>query len=481
MKRVIAFIMVFALMIACTGGCNKAPAEDGAAVEEEAKTNENSLQVLFDMGITRSPVLSEGDRDESLEEFKAASEELGGPRDISFEFIFYQYQGRTSGENSSLRDAELTRVRTELMAGGGPDVFITACENICTSIFGRPLFKYPDQVMKRHTFLTLDSYIENARFMEWDKLTPVVMEAGRTEEGQQVLPLTYTLPVAVCRKKDLKWDHSRELTFYDMAGGQSPVPIFSANIRDAEDKTGQFSVIMDEDRMAGLFTKVADYSTETLAFSEEDLLKVMKTIHELESSDKEREDVPDFFYTGLGVGFNQRLDMDPGRYAGIKGNEALSLIPVYSADGGYGAFITSFAAINRNTKRPEDAFFVLDYLLSKECQQSSIYMNATVGQSILTHEEVMCGKKHKVVSGTERFINPQNGKKDWARWYMGKSTFDELCELRDNITAARFNTELDAKLLSLLEKSKYYSGDGGSTAKEVHRAYMEMQMMLAES
>lgn len=480
MKRVIAFIVVFALMIACTGGCNKAPAEDGAAVEEEAKTNENSLRVLFDLGITGTPVTSAGDRDRSLEEFKRAIEENGGPKDITFEFMFYQYMGNVTGENSSLRDADLTRVRTEIMAGKGPDVFITACQNNMSPIFGDPLFKYPDQVMKRHTFLTLDSYIENARFMEWDKLTPMIMEAGRTDEGQQVLPLTYTLPITVCRQSDVELEHSKTLSFFDMADGLSPIPMFSAKERTAS--TGR-ATIMDWCQEAGIFSKVADYSNDTLAFSEEDLFEVMKKLNELEASDKEMKDVPDFFYSTLGVRFispyvdTEDLELN----GGIKFGDALRLIPVYSVEGGYSAFITSFAAINRNTKRPDDAFFVLDYLLSKECQQSSVYMNATVQMSIPTHEEIMFGRGGDVVSNTSKTINSKTGKPEWNKWKLKKSTFDELCSLRDNISSVRFRTELDGKLCDLLQKSKYISGSGESAKREVHNAYMEMQMMLAES
>lgn len=482
MKKIIAFIVMLALIMTCTGGCNKAPAGDSSVIEEETQPDENSLRVLFDLAITGSPVTSEGDRDRSLEEFKEAIEENGGPKDMAFEFMFYQYRGDVSGENSSLRDADLTRVRTEIMAGKGPDVFITACQNIMSSTYGDPLFKYPDQVMKRHTFLTLDGYIENARFMEWDKLTPVVMEAGRTDEGQQVLPLTYTLPMTVCRQSDVELEHSKTLTFFDMADGLSPTPMFSAKERTAS--TGR-TIIMDWGQEAGIFSKVADYSNDTLAFSEDDLFEVMKKLKELEASDKEMKDVPDFFYSTLGVRFispyakydTESLELN----GGIKDGEALRLIPVYSVEGGYGALITSFAAINRNTKRPDDAFFVLDYLLSKECQQSSVYMNATVQNSIPTHEEIMFGRSGEVVSNTRKTPNSNTGKLEWNRWKLGKSTFEELCSLRDNISSARFRTELDGKLMSLLEKSKYISGDGESAKQEVHKAYMEMQMMLAES
>ena len=43
--------------------------------------------------------------------------------------------------------------------------------------------------MKNHLSLPLDNYIENAKYMGWDKFLPVVMDAGRNDEGQQIIPL----------------------------------------------------------------------------------------------------------------------------------------------------------------------------------------------------------------------------------------------------------------------------------------------------
>ena len=48
-------------------------------------------------------------------------------------------------------------------------------------------------------------------------------------------------------------------------------------------------------------------------------------------------------------------------------SDELTLVPVFSRSGGYYAVITSFAGINVNTKRPDDAFFVVDYIMSKDC------------------------------------------------------------------------------------------------------------------
>ena len=73
------------------------------------------------------------------------------------------------------------------------------------------------------------------------------------------------------------------------------------------------------------------------------------------------------------------------------------------------------------------------------------------------------------------------GTNGWQKWYLAKSNFDELCNLRDNISYARFRTELDEKLVDLFDKSKYLAENESALDREVHRAYMEMSMMLGES
>lgn len=42
--------------------------------------------------------------------------------------------------------------------------------------------------------------------------------------------------------------------------------------------------------------------------------------------------------------------------------------PLYNTEGGVSAGITSYVCVNRNTKRPEDAFQVVDFLFKTEVQ-----------------------------------------------------------------------------------------------------------------
>ncbi len=470
-KQLIAFLLLFLLLISITACERKGDGTSSVSPtgEESTQDHTDALRILVDFGIAKTSVAYPNDRDKTLEAFKKAIEEAGGPRNIVFENIYYDYSRENKLENQTLRDNDLTRSRTEIMAGKGPDVFIAACYN------GEepPLFKYPDQVMERRTFLPLDDYIKKAQFLEWDKLTPAVMDAGKTEEGQQLLPLTYSMPLTVFRKSDFEHTPSKSLTFFDNAASSDPVSLLSSQVHT---ESGSFT--LDIDRLSAVFLTLADYEAEELDFTEDDLIGVMEALGALEDKNAkgEFEGVPDHYYQNLAVGFNSYPDvkMFEDMYAGIREKESISLFPIYTTQGGYCAEITSFAAINRNTKRADDAFFILDYLLSLECQRSPIYVNLTTEQAIPTHEDAM-QKRTSVTTGGS------SGHGGWAEWYLKRDAFEELCTLRDNISHARFRTDLDGKLVSLLGKSRLLAGNKEALKKEVHNAYIEMQMMLAES
>ena len=77
--------------------------------------------------------------------------------------------------------------------------------------------------------------------------------------------------------------------------------------------------------------------------------------------------MPEHFTTGLCVNFINLPDAnvtyyDSSHHGSLRADDVFTMVPAYSSQGGYGAYITSFAAINRNTDKPEEAFLLLDYL-----------------------------------------------------------------------------------------------------------------------
>ena len=129
------------------------------------------------------------------------------------------------------------------------------------------------------------------------------------------------------------------------------------------------------------------------------------------------------------------------------------------------ATVKSFAGINANTKHPEDAFFVVDYLLGEECQRSKLYAYMTVDQAVPILEGLMTHGTG-VSSGNDNIIVPDN-------------FYEQFCAIRDSISFADFATPLDYEMQQLYVD--LLEDPDKPREKAIHDAYMRMNMMLAES
>ncbi len=411
------------------------------------------------------PWMGEEDFQQAARALANSVADRGGPTDMEIELI-------PTEEND--RKMALTRLRTEIMAGQGPDIFIVDCRS---TLYNEMLFRFVETVMENNLFLPLDRYIEDARFMEWEKLTPSVMELGRNEHGQVILPMAYSLPMTVYRKDEVAHEPSQILTWQDMVADQSQ--ILTANLLAPTEGMSIWGT-----NFAYSLGELADYAESKLLFTEEELQNNLQAMLAIEEKERKGElsQIPDCFLTNLGVAFNDANDIarasqgnfEPSRYISdfSWGDAAtpITMVPFYSDDGGYCATVTSYAAVNANTKRPEDAFFVLDYLLSKEGQQySELYNWITEGHEFPTYEGL----------GTEddpiRTIYHGN-------WFMSDENYEEFCRVRDGIGFVRFSGTLDKELAELYTNCSnvYFGYDSGDIGEIIHEAYRVMNMEIAE-
>ena len=98
---------------------------------------------------------------------------------------------------------KLSELRTAVMAGKGPDIFLLECVQPEQEERDNGLFADLEKTMEAGLFLPLDQYIENAKYIDTSDWNQTVLDAGKTEEGQVVLPLYYRLPAYVFKSSDL--------------------------------------------------------------------------------------------------------------------------------------------------------------------------------------------------------------------------------------------------------------------------------------
>ena len=458
MKKILSLALCVLLLCACFSACgnspNSSPMKDSSPVNasEENASGESSsgrpLRVLLDQdanGVASVQGITDEDMAEDLLE---RVKKLGGPTDIEVEIVPNGFMG-----HKEERQTALTRTRVELMSGAGPDVFISTAIRPDSSAQSQALFQFPEQAMRRGLFLKLDEYIENAQFMEWDKLNPTIMDAGKIESGQYLLPLVYTFPLTYFRSDDVQ-PYPAATTWADVITGNDPV------LGASMEMVSNFWY--GTDFLSFTWANLADYDAGKLLISEEDLLQRAKEARAL--LENNTTDLPHFRWVMNKDLFDPRSLLmdgtdDPEVYQGITFKDSLTMIPLYCDEGGAVAPVRAYAGINASTERPEDAFFVLDVLLSEDFQRNSNLFYEWCGGSMPVCDEIT--------------------------YAMLPGALEGYREARAQITSARITSPLDASINYALSEYQWKLDDGEATDETLEEllsdAYREMKQLLDES
>lgn len=345
----------------------------------------------------------------------------------------------------------ITRAGIELMSGKGADVFIVDCYmgNLLNTSEGC-MFPYPEKAMKNKLFLPLDNYIKDARFTDFDKLLPIVMEAGKNEEGQQILPITYVITASTCLKETYSLPNPLPKTQEDMIAAEDPLLDYMARpLRD--------NLLM-------YLGKPADFVKEELSFTEDELFDLAMKYRELEQTNKAggyddiRGESGVMRWVG-GILCNQN-------FATQSTEDEVIIVAGPNKTGGITAGISSYGAVNRNTEHQEMAFAVLDKLLSRNDQRSNEMYYLLQGMPM----DMEAG------NSDNRFM--------WegGPWFMNDWNFEQYQIARDRIDSVKFYTPLDREVENaLIEACSADDATEDSIRRAVHKTYTTMKMMLAES
>lgn len=445
MKKKLAILLTLICLLTLPG-CRRAGQDASSGKKEpmtaeqmEEKLEMTTLRVLMD--------LQKSDVDSGQ-----LTEALAGLPGYGTDFTIYVDFVPDGGAD---RSSMMTQIKTEILAGKGPDLFL--CDQNMSAVTGvsyrvggdtptvEPFFTFPEKAMKNHLFLPLDEYIEKAEHMEWDKLLPIVMEAGKNEEGQQIIPLAYSFPVTAVEKDK-----------YGLGGVQYP------KTRMEQAKSGNAAIrAANSARLPNYIGRVMEPGADEPRFTEEELVEYMEADREMSkmaSADYDilREDETafkgGFFRTTIGFDPDEtplRMGLDSPEY---------SIIPARNVNGGVTADVTAFAAINRNAKYPDLAFKVIDYLMRTRNQQKSGFYS----------ERLMLGMPVHMDVGQKEFPMDDG-------WYMNEANFKEFCAARDEITEARFPGPVDDAVQGIFWETPE------ELEKSVHEQYMLIKMLLAES
>lgn len=469
MKKLTALLLSVLMLV--LGGCTSNQAESSgpklavdtqrekaaasAAAEEAADKDADILRVVTDLDCINPKYGYTSQASRGQKTFETIVKYFGGtPSGIKAKLEVLPMEGDSS------YDAELTKLRTEIMAGNGPDVFLMSGFGGGEAVLPQnTLFQNPESAMKKNLFLPLDEYIENARFMEFDKLDPAVMAAGRNEQGQVILPMFYRLNRLVAFPEDK----------------DAPLP---------DDWNGILSCADSDVRVRsnfGLMTlgfremcldRIADAQSEELLIDQDEFFLRAK-----EALD---------FYTGNVPQMNEfTRAMTAQKAANLANSGEMQFFVPGTTSGSVNAAIETWCAVSSNTKHPKDAFFIADILLSEDFLRQEAFWNKQPPPN-MNHENMTF-----FWAAGEDLVPVHTG------ILSGKSTYKyneglvpaeraAIKNARENIGCAYFisnmDREIDHMMAGLFEQARQGEAiDDNELRRMTDKTYSTLKMMLAES
>lgn len=432
MKKIFALVLSAAVAISALTGCQTAETEDKPR---------GPLQICVDFGDTPTAY---ADSATAMENLVSTLElyhkvEGWGPEEIEVEVI---------PAEGVERDTALARVRTAVMSGEGPDLFIVTCPDPSSTLGA--LFPYPEKAMLSNYFLPLDDYMKGSQFTDWDKLEPSIMGAGKTEEGQMLLPMAFDLLLTYFHQGEAE-GYDGSTRWQDMVDSSDPAlsaaaePAHSGESMHIPYGCSLFPLI---------FNDYVDYSQESLLFSEEELFEAARSVGKLKLS----KEAPDH-YSSFVSRLNFNVDVYSERMSwmdGIGFEEDMTMVPIYNREGGATAMVKAYCAINRNTSQPKNAFFAADYFLSESVQAKSSLYSAW--------------NQFHMISNTE-----------YIKSKMREAQAQELSRVLEQISCVRYWTPLDVELADIVHTADFEGWTEEKLRGTVSDTYEKMTMMIAES
>ena len=93
------------------------------------------------------------------------------------------------------RDIQLKRIRSEILAGDGPDLFIQPGGQTYVNL--DPLFSDVELAMRNEAFYDISAFYDADDTLGKEQLNQTIMEAGVLDGARYVLPLYYDIPVVL--------------------------------------------------------------------------------------------------------------------------------------------------------------------------------------------------------------------------------------------------------------------------------------------
>lgn len=424
MKRKFAILLSAMLLMQAVCGCGGAASSGttsaSASTDSTAsKSSEKAVIVTDEQEFTHE------------NDITRLAEEIYG--DLNVEFFVLS-------EDAQEHETQISSLRVEIMAGGGPDgyLFSSPTSNLTFNGEGRPAALFPDvqRTMQSGAFLPLDDYIKESEYLRPEDHFAPVFDAGKTDEGQVVLPITYYASVFLLDKAQLADPDFAPKTWDELVNCADPA-VLKAVRSSLYYWCG-----------AGI-PRIADYTTEKTVLTEEDLTAQFEELLAMpapESFDEE---------TAL-IQSGSYAQTDEGMAYYAQNKDTVNALAIPNTEGGVTAFITSYAAINRNSQKADEVFRFFELLFSDEAQiDPAEAMNDARGTLL------MLGNLNSFLTHKNAYLQP-----------------DLLESVQSRVNAVRFYSVMDYTIYDTATTLPWE--ENPDCAAAAHRVMESLQTRLSE-
>lgn len=274
-------------------------------------------------------------------------------------------------ENGEEIDAWLEQLRTQIMAGDGPDLFLLPAENISSD----SVIQDVNQFMRAGLCLDITDYYNNDQELPKAGFSDAVMDAGVVDGTRYVLPLRFNFPVIYA---DVQQLDAHNLTVEDLENGISGLADLCQTLEPGAIGSAYGDWFFNLYWMNGI-SQLIDYDAQEVVLEKSDLVEYLESYRTLVAYGLSiSSGIPDLssyvsndsFWTKDGQFiFLGTLDnlIQNSRIAKAEGIELVA-IPMTASDGSLIANISYYGAIGSNAQHPDVAYEFLRQLLLEETQ-----------------------------------------------------------------------------------------------------------------
>ena len=360
MKALLIYICVLVLLLSSLSGCGAASEDMDTAPEKVDAAQENAETTPEDKELW---VLSINSGTGRIIQSIAKQFEEENP-DVKIRIT----NGPENGEETGVW---LEQIRTQIMAGEGPDIFLLPAENISAA---SPI-QDVNQFMRAGLCLDITDYYDKDEELPKSGFANAVMDTGVVDGTRYVLPLWFNFPVIYADVQQLK---AHDLTVEDLQNGISSLADLSQTLEpgaiDSDYGEWFFNVYW-----MNLLSQLIDYEAQEVILEKAELVAYLEDYRALAaygiSFSRYTTEISsyvgnDSFWTKNGqyifLGTLGGL-VQNSRIAKAEGIE-LAAIPMRASDGSLIANISYYGAIGANTKHPDVAYEFLRQFLLEQTQ-----------------------------------------------------------------------------------------------------------------